>query len=54
MLVFSSYTDSMMGILPKKCPECGSEKFVVNSDGKICRKCGLVVSENYYSGKMLI
>jgi len=43
-----------MGLMPKKCPECGSKKIVMNTEGTICKKCGLVISENFYSGKMLI
>jgi transcription initiation factor TFIIIB Brf1 subunit/transcription initiation factor TFIIB len=35
-----------MGILPKKCPDCGSKHLVMNTDGMICKKCGLVISDN--------
>jgi len=40
--------------MPDKCPECGCKKLQLTTDGLLCTKCGLVVSENYFSGKMLI
>jgi len=37
-----------------KCPECGCKELKLTADGMLCTKCGLVVSESYFSGKMLI
>ncbi len=37
----------MMGIMPRKCPECGSKNLAYNNDGLICSKCGLIIFERY-------
>lgn len=37
------------------CPECGSKKLEINKeDGVLCKACGLVIGENYYSGSRMI
>jgi len=36
-----------------KCPECGSDKISNNGEGMLCNKCGLVISEGYYSGRRM-
>jgi len=41
-------------IIAKRCPECGSEKLEWTEDGLICRKCGLVLSETFYSGQRML
>ncbi|MDI6826265.1 MAG: TFIIB-type zinc ribbon-containing protein [Candidatus Aenigmarchaeota archaeon] len=38
----------------EKCPECGGEKLVMNSEGLICSKCGLIISETYFSGNEVV
>jgi len=35
------------------CPDCGS-KVVQQNEEKICSRCGLVLEENYYCGRMLL
>jgi len=44
----------MKGIFPRKCPECGCKKLQYSPEGLMCKKCGLIITENYYSGKMVI
>ena len=42
-------------IIAKRCPECGSKNLEWTDDGLICKDCGLVLSETFYSGqKMLV
>lgn len=35
------------------CPDCGSN-VVQNSEEKVCSRCGLVLQENYFCGRMLL
>jgi transcription initiation factor TFIIIB Brf1 subunit/transcription initiation factor TFIIB len=37
-----------------KCPECGCKNLKLNADGLVCTKCGLIISENYFSENMII
>jgi len=41
-------------IIAKRCPECGSEDLEWTEDGLICRKCGLVLSDTFYSGQRML
>jgi transcription initiation factor TFIIIB Brf1 subunit/transcription initiation factor TFIIB len=43
-----------MGNTKQKCPECGCAKLKFSEEGLICSKCGLIVSESYFSGKLII
>jgi len=37
------------------CPDCGSKKLERNSDGLVCKKCGLVVEEkSFFSGRAML
>lgn len=35
-----------------RCPECGSDEFVVESGITSCSNCGLVISEGMYSNSV--
>lgn len=37
-----------------KCPECGCKKLQLTADGLLCTKCGLVISESYFSEDSMI
>jgi len=34
----------------QKCPDCGCKKLQLKTDGIVCMKCGLVISDTYFSG----
>ena len=38
----------------KVCPECGSKKLGNSRDGLICRSCGTILGENYFSGRRIV
>ncbi|RLI98572.1 MAG: hypothetical protein DRP00_01705 [Candidatus Aenigmatarchaeota archaeon] len=40
-------------LIMNSCPECGSEKLELTNEGLVCKKCGLVIEETYYSGKRI-
>ncbi len=37
-----------------KCPECGSRKIMMKADELMCGKCGLILSEGFYSGGEMV
>jgi transcription initiation factor TFIIIB Brf1 subunit/transcription initiation factor TFIIB len=38
----------------KPCPECGNKKLEIKSNEVTCKKCGLVIAENFFSGRRML
>jgi len=38
----------------KHCPDCGSKKLENNTEGIVCKSCGSVLEENYFSGGKVV
>jgi len=41
-------------MIPEVCPDCGSKELEWNTEGLICKKCGLIIVEGVYSGQRML
>jgi len=51
---FKSKLQSFKQITMKNCPECGSKKLENRPEALICKSCGAILKENFYSGGKIV